>query len=295
MTLNPTLKVLSRSLSVRECHNERMPSHILNMTVKTVPITDVTPYPGNPRKGHTAVIASSLTEHGQYRPLVVQKATGHILAGNNTYEAARELAWKKIAVQYVDVDDERARKIVAVDNRSSDLASYDEHLLAEFLSELDETSDLTGTGYTDDDLDEIIGGLSDDDSEEETTFVFEAPATRLRDTIAQKEQKEEPAPPSSAPERPEPAGEPTNDDAPLPSRPDSSPHVEPVAEMILAFTPEDRSEVGRLITAVRDGLDPQLKNTDVILRALRTLVAAVDAKNSPQVQITVSELLLAAR
>ena len=54
----------------------------------TLPIGEVHPRKGNPRRGDIDVIAESLERNGQFRPIVVNKATGEILAGNHTYAAA---------------------------------------------------------------------------------------------------------------------------------------------------------------------------------------------------------------
>jgi ParB-like chromosome segregation protein Spo0J len=67
----------------------------------------------------------------QYRPIVVQKSTNKILAGNHTWLAAQSLGWEEIAVVYVDVDDVAAKRIVLADNRTNDLADYDGQILAE--------------------------------------------------------------------------------------------------------------------------------------------------------------------
>lgn len=105
-----------------------------------VPIGDLTPYYRNPRNGDIPSIAESLTVNGQYRPIVVNKGapTGRpneILAGDHTYAAAKQLNWDRIAVTWVDVDEDAAARIVVVDNRTNDLAGYDTALLAEVLSE----------------------------------------------------------------------------------------------------------------------------------------------------------------
>lgn len=47
----------------------------------TVPIGDVRPRRGNPRQGNVDLIAESLARNGQYRPIVVNKPTGEVLAG----------------------------------------------------------------------------------------------------------------------------------------------------------------------------------------------------------------------
>jgi hypothetical protein len=125
-----------------------------------VPIDSVRPYARNPRRGSTALIRESLETHGQYRPLVVNRRTSEVLAGNHTWQAARDLGWAEIAVTYVDVDDQTAARIVLVDNRSSDLATYDDRELADLLASLD---DFDGTGYVDDDLAALLESLRDPD------------------------------------------------------------------------------------------------------------------------------------
>jgi ParB-like chromosome segregation protein Spo0J len=123
-----------------------------------VPVADLKPYRKNARLGNVSIIKESLQNLGQYRAVVVNRGThtgrpNEILAGNHTWIAARELQWPSILVHYVDVDDEQARKIVLVDNRSNDVAGYDKQLLADLLQEAD---DLIATGYTQADLDKML-------------------------------------------------------------------------------------------------------------------------------------------
>lgn len=146
--------------------------NILPMQVAEVPIGHVSTYPGNARKGDLPALRSSLEANGQYRPLVVQRSSGYVLAGNNTLAAALSLGWTKIAVQYVDVDDDRARRILLADNRTNDGAEYDDVALAKLLEGL--VDDLEGTGYSDEDLDDILAVLEETSEE---TF-FDAPPPR---------------------------------------------------------------------------------------------------------------------
>ena len=120
-----------------------------------VPIDDVRPYAHNPRRGDLEAIKESLRQHGQYRPVVASVRTSEILAGNHTWQAAKALGWEHIAVSWVDVDDEEAARIVLVDNRTNDIAGYDDAALAELLSSL---PDLTGTGYDGAFLAELLPG-----------------------------------------------------------------------------------------------------------------------------------------
>jgi DNA modification methylase len=123
-----------------------------------VPIESLRSYGRNPRRGDLGAIRRSLEANGQYRPLVVNKRTGEVLAGNHTWQAALDLGWTEIAVTYVDVDDEQAARIVLVDNRTNDLAGYDDGELAALLESLD---DLDGTGFAQDDLDTLLALLDE--------------------------------------------------------------------------------------------------------------------------------------
>jgi len=119
-----------------------------------VPIGSVAPYPGNPRRGNIDAIADSLRAHGQFRPIVVSTRTNHILAGNHTWQAAKRLRWRKIAAVFVDVDEAGERRIVLADNRTADLAGYDDGALSELLHSLPTLDD---TGFTRGDLDDVDG------------------------------------------------------------------------------------------------------------------------------------------
>jgi ParB-like chromosome segregation protein Spo0J len=122
-----------------------------------VPIKDLQTHPRNVRQGDVGAISQSLEQHGQYRPIVVQRSTGRILAGNHTYKAVKALGWKDVAATYVDCDEEQALRILLIDNRANDLATYDESALVEMLKELLATDlQLEGTGFNPDDLDDLL-------------------------------------------------------------------------------------------------------------------------------------------
>jgi len=122
-----------------------------------VEIDSVEPYPDNPRVGDVRTIARSLEANGQYRPIVVNKRTNEILAGNHTWKAAKYLGWATIAATFVDVDDDTARRIVLVDNRANDLARYEDDSLLEMLQSIvDDGLELIGTGYSEDDIAKLL-------------------------------------------------------------------------------------------------------------------------------------------
>lgn len=134
------------------------------VSTETVPIDAVTPHPANARKGDLNRIAASLREHGQYQDLVVQESSKYILAGNHRWRAAKDkLGWTHVSVKWVRCSDAKALQILAVDNRASDGASYDDGALAELLQELDADGALAAAGYATSDLDDLLAKLEEDE------------------------------------------------------------------------------------------------------------------------------------
>jgi len=126
-----------------------------------VDIDSVQPHEKNVRQGDVGAISESLKAHGQYRPIVVDRRTNRILAGNHTWKAAKALGWQQIAAGYVETkDDDEALRILLADNRTTDLASYDDSGLAELLKQLSDTDiGLEGTAFDGDDLDALLKDL----------------------------------------------------------------------------------------------------------------------------------------
>lgn len=127
-----------------------------------VPTSSVRPHPENANQGSVGAIRESLRTHGQYRTIVVQKSTGYVLAGNTTWRAAQEEGRETIAVIELDVDDDRARRILLVDNRSAQLGDgYDDMALAELLRQVQASEDWSGTGWVEEDLHALLEELGD--------------------------------------------------------------------------------------------------------------------------------------
>ena len=120
---------------------------------------------GNPRKGDIEAVAKSYKQFGQRKPIVATKDYV-VIAGNHQLAAARQLGWDEIAVVITDDDELTAKAFALADNRTAELGSYDDDLLADLLSEVSSVTELMdSTGFTEDDLFDLIG--FDDDSEEE--------------------------------------------------------------------------------------------------------------------------------
>lgn len=135
---------------------------IINSTTELAPLDTVRPHPRNPRQGDTGAIHESIEANGFYGAIIAQKSTGFILAGNHRWQAARQAGATEIPITWVDVDDDHALRILLADNRTNDLASYDDSALAELLQEIHEAhGNLMGTGYDGDDLDQLLTDLGD--------------------------------------------------------------------------------------------------------------------------------------
>jgi len=68
------------------------------MEAISVKVDTLKEFDGNPRKGNVKALVESLQANGQYRPIVVQKSTRQILAGNHLWKAAQELGWSEISI-----------------------------------------------------------------------------------------------------------------------------------------------------------------------------------------------------
>jgi len=126
------------------------------LATERVKLSSLSPYPGNPRVGDIDLIRQSVRDHGQFRAMVANRRTKQVLAGNHLLHALLAEGHTEGLVHWVDVDEVEAAKIVLVDNRTSDLARYDDGLLAKLLQEL---PTIEGTGWNDSDLEALISRL----------------------------------------------------------------------------------------------------------------------------------------
>ena len=130
---------------------------VKNLTTERVALSTLKNHPDNPREGDLGALMESLKAHGQYRTIVVQQSSRHILAGNHTATAAMLLGWQEIDAHVIDVDDDQALRILLMDNRGSDLATNNKNAQAGLLEGLFNTElSLVGTGFDGDDLDDLL-------------------------------------------------------------------------------------------------------------------------------------------
>lgn len=99
--------------------------------LKNIPITELKPYPNNPRKNDHAVdaVAASIREFGFKVPLVIDK-DGVIVAGHTRYKAAQKLGLKELpCIVADDLTDDQIKAFRLADNKTAELAEWDFELL----------------------------------------------------------------------------------------------------------------------------------------------------------------------
>jgi hypothetical protein len=127
-----------------------------------VSIDSLTPYRRNPRRHALDAYVESLTTNGQYRPIVVNRRTSEVLAGNGLLAAALRLGWTEVAVTFVDVEEDEAARIVLADNRIAELGTFHQGDLATLVASI---GDLQGTGYEPGDLASLVVGVRNGDED----------------------------------------------------------------------------------------------------------------------------------
>lgn len=106
-----------------------------------VPIDSLNHDPANARlhaERNMRAICSSLARFGQLKPIVVQEQGRVIRAGNGTVMAARSLGWTQIAAVVMPMDEATAVQFAIADNRTAELAEWDDAALAKLLQGMDE-------------------------------------------------------------------------------------------------------------------------------------------------------------
>lgn len=140
--------------------------------VKQIPVCDLIEYANNPRKNDHVVdkIAAAIREFG-FRIPIIAKSDGTVVDGHLRLKAAKKLKLEKVPVLNADDMTETQIKAFRISvNKMSDLADWDEQVLALELSELQDLDfDLSLTGFDNDELTELLKddeakGLTDEDA-----------------------------------------------------------------------------------------------------------------------------------
>lgn len=117
--------------------------------------------PANARKHdqrNIDAIAASLAKFGQRKPIVVQRDGMVVRAGNGTVQAAKSLGWSHVAAVVLDDDNATASQYAIADNRTAELAEWDNETLTSLLDVL-EPGDRELLGFDESDMQALMDGL----------------------------------------------------------------------------------------------------------------------------------------
>jgi ParB-like chromosome segregation protein Spo0J len=123
------------------------------MEIQTVPISTLTCDPANARRHpdrNLEQIKASLQRFGQQKPIVVD-ATNTVRAGNGTLAAAKALGWTTIAIVRSDLQKTELTAYAIADNRSAELAEWDNEVLAMTLAD----AEIGDVGLSEDEISEL--------------------------------------------------------------------------------------------------------------------------------------------
>lgn len=155
------MPVLERAAAKRPApHPEPDLAHIApGLRPLAVPLSDLTPDPANVRRHgerNIAAIRSSLKRFGQQKPIVATEA-GVVMAGNGFLEAARGLGWTHAAVVRTSLSGAELTAFAIADNRTAELAKWDDDALLAQLNAIGEVTLLEAAGFTPGELEKLAG------------------------------------------------------------------------------------------------------------------------------------------
>lgn len=125
-----------------------------------VPIDDLVPWPDNPRNNEAAVpkVAESIRRFGFANPIIARTSDRMVIAGHTRLLAARSLGFDRVPVRYMNLDPGDARLLAIVDNKSGEVAEWDDEGLSALLSEMTDIDLelLLETGFDEADLEILL-------------------------------------------------------------------------------------------------------------------------------------------
>jgi ParB-like chromosome segregation protein Spo0J len=130
------------------------------MEIIEVKISDLSQDPANARKHderNLAATIASFRRFGQQHPIVIDR-NNVVRAGNCRLDAAEALGWDSIKAVRSDLSGSDAIAYAIADNRTSELAEWDDDILAAQLQGLltDDEALLDAAGFDEDELNEML-------------------------------------------------------------------------------------------------------------------------------------------
>ena len=156
------------------------------MKVESVSIAALSQDPANARKHddkNLEAIKASLRRFGQQKPIVVD-SSNVVRAGNGTLAAATALGWDSINVVQTDLQGSEATAYAIADNRTAELADWDESVLAASLSSLADVDEtwLSDLQFSEKEIAELVASTQEQEIiEDEVPDLTTDPVTQTGD------------------------------------------------------------------------------------------------------------------
>jgi len=118
------------------------------------------PWTQNPRNNDPAVehVARSIKRFGFGAPIIARRADGEVIAGHTRLKAALKLGLPQVPVRFLDLDPADAHLLALADNKTAELADWNDAVLGSVLEQLraEDLDLLTGTGFSDAEIQRLI-------------------------------------------------------------------------------------------------------------------------------------------
>ena len=156
------------------------------LQIKYIGLSKIVMATRNPKEHDLGAIAISVSRHGFVVPLIIDKRTGRLVRGHGGVECLRimKLRGKKAPdgilvsnvdgdwlVPYIDsfesADDLQAEEYLVADNKTVELGGWDNRVLIDVLSDLAAAGLVDNTGFSGEELDDMIEKLGMDKLDDE--------------------------------------------------------------------------------------------------------------------------------
>ena len=156
-----------------------------SLRIEYLPLSALKCWPRNPKEHDLGALHSSLARFGYVNPMIVNEATGELLAGHGRLDALvqrkeigeplpermqeKDGEWLVPVIRGISLPSEEAAAYAIADNRLVELGGWDDALLVDVLQELSQGAGLDGMGYDEDDLNRLlqdVKGYGTDDGPE---------------------------------------------------------------------------------------------------------------------------------
>lgn len=152
------------------------------MQIETIPIDQIQTAEYNPRKDlqpgdpEYQAIKNSIERWTLLEPLIWNRRTGNLVGGHQRLKILQETGATEVAVSQVDLDPAEEKALNLALNKAQ--GAWDEERLVMTIEELIASGqDLTGTGFTEKDLDRLLSECQGLDFSEQEAAAAEAENT----------------------------------------------------------------------------------------------------------------------